>query len=321
MDGSVDVILGADWLTSHQVILDYSRARVMAKNRHRWWTLPARRAPRSSWPVRTPVKASRLKSAVLTLNKAKRLLRKQAFAFIVNVKQTNPETPSETEFDVKELFKDDGLSCVSGKGLVPQEEVDRLIEEYKDVLREPPPGLPRKRKTVHTIPTVDGAKPPYRPPFRLSPAERQELEKQIKYLLDMGYVRPSTSPFGAPILFVPKPDGSLRMCVDYRMLNAITVKNRFSVPRTDDLMDSLGGSKVFSAIDLAAGYWQIRLADEEMHKTAFSTHFGHFEWKVLPMGLTNAVATFQHLMNEVFGSRGYLRKFVLVYLDDILDFQ
>jgi transposase InsO family protein len=318
MDGSVDIILGGDWLSSHHVVLDYSRARVTARNGRRWWTFDARRVPRSSWPGRTPVKASRLKTAIMTLNKAKRLLHKKAFAFVVNLKQTNPEKPAEAEFDIRELFKDDGLSCVSGQGLVPQSEVDRLIDEYKDVLREPPPGLPRKRNTVHTIPTEEGSKPTYRHPFRLSPAERLELEKQIKYLLEMGYVQPSTSPYGAPILFIPKPDGTLRMCVDYRMLNAITVKNRYSVPRTDDLIDTLGGSQVFSAIDLAAGYWQIRLGDEEMHKTAFSTHFGHFEWKVLPMGLTNAVATFQKLMNEIFGSRGYLGKFVLVYLDDIL---
>jgi hypothetical protein len=138
----------------------------------------------------------------------------------------------------------------------------------------------------------------------LSPAEKAELEKQIKYLLEMGYVQPSTSPFGAPILFVPKPDGSLRMCVDYRMLNSITVKNRYMVPRTDDLIDTLGGAKVFSAVDLAAGYWQIRLADGEGPKTAFTTHCGHFEWRVLPMGLTNAVATFQNLMNEIFGVGG-----------------
>jgi hypothetical protein len=258
---------------------------------------------------------------MLSYVQLKRLLRqrKLASAFTVMVKKADPtKTDEDAELNVRDLLDKPELSSVSGRGPVQQELVDDLVAEFADVLREPPPGLPRKRKTVHTIPTVDGADPPYRPPFRLSPAEKAELEKQIKYLLEMGYVQPSTSPFGAPILFVPKPDGSLRMCVDYRMLNSITVKNRYMVPRTDDLIDTLGGAKVFSAVDLAAGYWQIRLADGEGPKTAFTTHCGHFEWRVLPMGLTNAVATFQNLMNEIFGSRGYLNKFVLVYLDDIL---
>jgi hypothetical protein len=151
---------------------------------------------------------------------------------------------------------------------------------------------------------VDGTKPTWRAPERLSPAKRAEVENQVKHLLGMGYVVPSSSPFGAPILFVPKPDGSLRMCVDYRALNSITVKNKYALPRVDDLLDSLGGATVFSALDLASGYWHIRLGPDEAPKTAFRTHFGHFEWRVMPFGLCNAPATFQALMNKLFTSRG-----------------
>lgn len=319
MDESTDIILGSDWLTSHGVVLDYDKAQVTARHGRRRVSVPARRVARASWSSRPRLRAATVRAAALSISKVKRLLRKKAFAFAVHVRQVSPDS-ANVEFDVKDLLEKPDLHSVSGQGLCDQQLIDGLLANFQDVLREPPPGLPRARGTVHTIPTVEGAKPPYRPPFRLSPAERAEVEKQIKYLLEMGYVRPSTSPYGAPILFVPKPDGTLRFCVDYRMLNAVTVKNRYMVPRTDDLIDALGGAKVFSAVDLAAGYWQIRLAEGEACKTAFTTHFGHFEWRVLPMGLTNAVATFQKLMNEIFGSRGYLNKFVLVYLDDILVF-
>src|SRR3569833_406237 len=138
-------------------------------------------------------------------------------------------------------------------------------------------------------------------------------------LLETCQIQPSTSPYGAPILFVPKPNGrGLRMCVDYRMLNQMSVKSRYPLPRIDDMLDTVSGAKFFTSLDLTSGYWQIRISEADVPKTAFRTPFGHFEWRVLPFGLTNAPATFQSVMNGIF--EPYLRDFVVVYLDDILIF-
>ncbi|GIL46319.1 hypothetical protein Vafri_3330, partial [Volvox africanus] len=151
---------------------------------------------------------------------------------------------------------------------------------------------------------------------RLSPLELDEVKRQVTDLLAKGMIRPSTSPYSAPILFVGKKDGSLRMCIDYRGLNAATVKNRYPLPRVDDLLDKLKGSAYFSSIDLQQGYNQIRIAESDIPKTAFRTPFGHFEYTVLSFGLTNAPATFQAVMDRMF--RPYINRFVVCYLDDIL---
>lgn len=194
-------------------------------------------------------------------------------------------------------------------------ELQTLLTEFKDVF-EPLEALPPDRGLHHTIPLVPGATPTFRPQFRLSPLEIEEVTRQVKDLLSKGFIQPSTSPFGAPVLFVAKKTGELRMCIDYRALNKVTVKNRYPLPRIDDTLDRLSGATVFSAIDLASGYHQLRIAPDDVPKTAFTTPLGHFEWLVLPFGLTNAPATFQAVMNRVFAP--HLRKFVTVYLDDIL---
>ena len=144
----------------------------------------------------------------------------------------------------------------------------------------------------------------------------EELEKQLKEYLGNGWIRPSQSPYGAPILFVKKKDGTTRMCTDYRVLNKITKKNVYPLPRIDELLDRLQGARFFTKVDLRQGYHQIRIQDADVEKTAFRTRYGHYEYLVLPFGLTNAPATFMGLMNEVF--RPYLDKSVVVYLDDIL---
>ncbi|CAI7802842.1 unnamed protein product [Closterium sp. NIES-53] len=142
------------------------------------------------------------------------------------------------------------------------------------------------------------------------------MKKQIEYLLDRQLIRPSTSPYGTPVLFTPKPDGSLRMCINYRALNKQTVKNKYPIPRIDDLLDQLRGATVFSKLDLRSGYWQIKMADNSIHKTAFRTRYGSYEYLVMPFGLCNAPATFQAEMNHII--RPLLDECVVVYLDDIL---
>jgi hypothetical protein len=178
--------------------------------------------------------------------------------------------------------------------------------------------MPPERKVVHDIPLYPDSPPQFRGIFRLSQMELQELRKQLDELLRDGKISPSTSPYGAPVLFVKKKDGSLRMCIDYRALNSQTVKNRYALPRIDELLDQLFGAKKFSKIDLTSGYWQIAIAAADRYKTAFRTRYGHYEFNVMPFGLTNAPATFQSLMNDIF--RDMLDICVIVYLDDILVF-
>ncbi|GJY30656.1 putative reverse transcriptase domain-containing protein [Tanacetum coccineum] len=144
----------------------------------------------------------------------------------------------------------------------------------------------------------------------------KELSEQLKELYDKGFIRPSSSPWGALVLFVKKKDGSFRMCIDYRELNKLTVKNRYLLPRIDDLFDQLQGSSVYSKIDLRSGYHQLRVREEGISKTTFRTRYGHYEFQVMPFSLTNSPAIFMDLMNRV--CKPYLDKFVIVFIDDIL---
>jgi hypothetical protein len=195
--------------------------------------------------------------------------------------------------------------------------IDSIVQSFSDVF-EPPSTALANDLAPPCITLTPGSVPPNRPAFRLSLPERQELEAQITQMLEKGWIQPSSSPYGAPVLFVPKPDGSLRMCIDYRALNNLTVKNKYPLPRIEDLMDNLAGAKYFSSLDLTSGYHQLRLTSSDIPKTAFNTHFGKFEWRVLPMGLSNAPAFFQSVMNRLFTKD--LNKHVCIYLDDILVF-
>ncbi|CAI7732175.1 unnamed protein product [Closterium sp. NIES-53] len=194
---------------------------------------------------------------------------------------------------------------------------EEVLEQYKDIMPDDlSAGVPPARTHEHEIVEEPGAKPVSRAPYRLSPTELTDMKKQKEYLLDRQLIRPSTSPYGAPVLFTPKPDGSLRTCIDYRALNKQTVKNKYPIPRIDDLLDQLRGATVFSKLDLRSGYWQIKMADNSIHKTAFRIRYGSYEYLVMPFGLCNAPATFQAEMNHIL--RPLLDECVVVYLDDIL---
>ena len=153
-------------------------------------------------------------------------------------------------------------------------------------------------------------------PYRMAPVELQELKVQIQELLDKGFIRPSTSPWGAPVLFSKKKDKTIRLCIDYRQLNRVTIKNRYPFPRIDDIFSQLRGLRVYSKIDLRTMYHQLRVREIDIPKTTFRTRYGHFEFTVMPFGLTNAPTTFMDLMHRVF--QPHLDQFVVVFVDDIL---
>ncbi|KAD0325810.1 hypothetical protein E3N88_44451 [Mikania micrantha] len=221
---------------------------------------------------------------------ARKYLKKKYYAFLAHVVEKKPDKKAV--------------------GDVP------VIKDYPDVFPEDLPGLPPVRQVEFRIDLVPGANPVAKSPYRLAPSEMQELSSQLQELLDKGFIRPSFSPWGAPVLFVKKKDGSFRMCIDYRELNKLTIKNRYPLPRIDDLFDQLQGATCFSKIDLRSGYHQLRVNNEDIPKTAFRTRYGHYEFVVMPFGLTNAPAVFMDLMNRV--CRPYLDQFVIVFIDDIL---
>src|SRR5262249_20515846 len=191
-----------------------------------------------------------------------------------------------------------------------------VVRDFPDVFSDDLPGLPPSREIDFCIKLIPGTSPISIAPYRMAPAELAELKKQLQDLLEKGLIRPSVSPWVAPVLFVKKKDGSFRMCIDYRKLNQVTVKNRYPLPQIDDLFDQLGSAKVFSKIDLRSGYHQLRIKEEDIPKTAFRTWYGHYEFLIMSFDLTNAPAVFMDLMNRVF--RPYLDQFVIVFIDDVL---
>ena len=191
------------------------------------------------------------------------------------------------------------------------------VQEYADVFSEEAAGvLPAHADHDHAIELAPGSNPPYRPIYNLSEPERAVLRDYIKTALAKGWIRPSKSPAGAPVLFVPKKDGGLRLCVDYRGLNAATIKNRYALPLIGETLDQLAGAKIFTQLDLRDAYHRIRIREGDEWKTAFRTRYGHFEYTVMPFGLTNAPATFQAYINKALSDM--LDLCVVVYLDDIL---
>jgi hypothetical protein len=191
-----------------------------------------------------------------------------------------------------------------------------IIQEYPDVFLDEQPGMPSDRAIEFKIELQPGMAPISKRPYQMLPNKLVELKIQLQELLDKGYIRPSSSPWGCPALFVKKKDKTLRLCVDYRPLNAVIIKNMYPLPRIDLLFDQLAGAKVFSKIDLRSGYNQIKICEEDIPKTAFSTRYGLYEYLVMSFRLTNAPAHFMYLMNSIFIAE--LDKFVVVFIDGIL---
>jgi hypothetical protein len=194
----------------------------------------------------------------------------------------------------------------------------RTVSEYPDVFPEELPGMPLDHEIEFVIDLVPSTAPIFKRPYRMVANQLAELKEQLQELLDNGYIRPSALPWGAPVIFVLKKDGTQRMCVDFRSLNEVTTKNKYPLPRIDDLFDQQKGACVFTKIDLKSGYHQLKIRASDIPKTAFITRYGRYEYTIMSFGLTNAPAYFMYLMNKVFME--YLYKYVVLFIDDILIF-
>ncbi len=223
-------------------------------------------------------------------------------------------TPEKKRIRFNSTFELKGSKVNSLKG-VSLEDVP-VVREYPDVFPEELPGLPPDRDVEFLIELLPGTGPIAKRPYKMDVDELKELKKQLKEQFEKGFIRPSSSSWGAPVLFVEKKDSSKRLVMDYRSLNEMTIKNKYPLPNINDLFDQLKGAKVFSKIDLRSGYFQLKIREEDIPKTAFTTRYGLYEYTVMPFGLTNAPAYFMTMMNKVFME--YLDKFVVVFIDDIL---
>ena len=194
-------------------------------------------------------------------------------------------------------------------------EIQELVTQFADLFDEPS-GTPLNSTLTHSIRLVPSVQPFRLKPYRYTPSQKDEIEKQVAHLLKSNMIQESTSPFASPTLLVKKKSGEWRLCVDYRRLNAYTVKNKFPMPIVEELFEELYGAAWFTTLDLRSGFHQILVTPEDQYKTAFQTHHGHYEYLVMPYGLTGAPATFQSIMNHVLAP--LLRKCVMVFIDDIL---
>jgi hypothetical protein len=316
----VDLILGEEFLDKYDCMLHYGKGCIMIRKGKRHLTVNSPALPRNQLLV-----DEEKFDSVLSASQVKRLARKGARVFLAVIRpvESDPVPPvvgsvAALSPDVPTSFVQPNQAAGPPGGEVPW--VSELLSEFFEVFQDPlPPGLPPERSEGHSISTEPGHPPPLWSMYCLSPLKYQELEKQVTKFLKDGILEVSQSPYGAPVLFVPKPNGQgLRPPVDYRALNSITVKNCCTIPRIDDLLDAVAGSASFTSLDLTSGYHQILISKENRPKTAFRTPFGHFQFKVLIEGLTNAPATFQTVMNSIL--HPYIRKFVVVYIDDILIF-
>jgi hypothetical protein len=195
-------------------------------------------------------------------------------------------------------------------------EIQEILDKHHKVFGSIPPGVPPDRGFEHIIELEEGAKPVITTPYRHPKKYKYEIEKAIKEILDTGHIRPSTSPFASSVVLVKNKYGTMRMCIDSRALNKKTIKNRYPIPKIDELLDELHGAVYFTNIDLRSGYHQIKMREEDISKTYFRCHYSHYEFLVMLFGLTNALSTLKSCMNHVFNKQ--LRKHLLVFFDDFL---
>jgi hypothetical protein len=250
---NVDIILGANWMTRHQVVLDVANRIV---------------------EIQSPICGK--------------------FTLFLPSQETT-------------------RSCAFAMIELPLKKIP-VVCEY--VFPDELPGMPPDRDIEFAIKLQPRTTPISKRPYQMPPAELAKLKKPLQELLDKGFIRPSTSAWGCPVLFVKKKDESLRLCINYRPLNAVTIKNKYPLPRIDVLFDQLVRAKVFSKIDLRSGYHQIKIRASDIPKSAFSTRYELYEYLVMSFGLTNALAYFMYLMNSIYMPE--LDKFVVVFIDDIL---
>ena len=343
-----DVILGKPWLSSHEPIISWRHNVVQLRteegNPVRVRAIapptspPEQQQPEEPQPQRSKQRSKTPTVQIISQAKLARYARqKGSVTFVGSVESVdhrtagggqasttqpcreagavaaardeadNPDLGASVEQPPQGVPKDGGLS----------RRMEHVADEFPDVFQDID-GMPPKRDTEHKIELEEGAEPPTQHLIRLSPLELEESRKQIADYMEKKHIRASGSAYGAPVIFVRKKDGTLRMCIDYRKLNKQTKKDRYPMPRIDELLDQLLGARVFTKLDLRSGYHQVRIAEEDIHKTAFRTRYGHFEFTVMPFGLTNAPATFQRMMNKALAP--FIDKFVVVYLDDILIF-
>ncbi|GJZ53934.1 putative reverse transcriptase domain-containing protein [Tanacetum coccineum] len=281
--GSFDVIIGIDWLRRCHAVIVCDEKLVRVPYRNETLTFHGNKS--------SDRRESRL--TIISCSKAQEYMAKGCQMFLGQISSKKEEDKSEGK-----KLKD-----------VP------IVQYFPEVFPEDLPGLPPVRPVEFQIDLIPGAAPVARAPYRLAPSEMKELSEQLQELSDKDFIRPSSSPWGAPVLFVKKKDGSFRMCIDCRELNKLTVKNRYPLPRIDDLFDQLQGSNIYSKIDLRSGYHQLRVREQDIPKMTFRTRYGHYEFQVMPFGLTNAPTVFM-LMNRV--CKPYLDKFAIVFIDDIL---
>ncbi|KAH0765074.1 hypothetical protein KY285_000945 [Solanum tuberosum] len=272
-----DVIMGMDWLASCYAMID-------CRTKMLHFHFPKEVILEWKGNIGTP------KGKFVSYLKAKKRMSKGYICHLVRVKNIDVEPPTLQSIPV--------------------------VNEFPNVFPEDLPGFPPEREVEFGIDLIPDTQPISIPPYKMAPAELRELKEQLKDLLEKGFIRPSMSPWGAPVLFVRKKDGSLRMCIDYRQLNKVTIKNKYPLSRIDDLFDQLQGARCFSKIDLRSGYHQVRVRDKDIPKTAFRTWYGHFKFLVMLFGLTNAPVVFMDLMNRMF--KPFLDVFVIVFIDDIL---
>ena len=294
-----DVILGQPWLRQINPAIDWASGRVVITQRTRMHTLRALDA------ADNPDAGIHVINAVTFLREAHPT--DEVYLLTVN-SASAPPTGANPPANAPPWQR-------LPPGTDPQ--AVRLVKLFADLFpTDLPTGLPPQRGRDYTIDLEPGHAPPCPHVYRLAPDELEELRTTLDSLLQKKFIQPSTSPFGAPILFVKKKDGTKRMVIDYRALNKITIKNKYPLPLIDELLDMVSGSTIWTSLDLMSGYHQVRVAAEDTHKTAFRTRYGSYEFRVMPFGVTNAPSHFSAMMMDVL--RPFLDKFVVVYIDDIL---